>query len=484
MSREHVPPGVPPSGGEGVAPVPAGAVPEPAVASAHLPGFVDWCQDAVIGYARDGTINAWNRGAERVLGYSAAQMQGQSLARLLPIGTEDHWPALLAACVDPSGVMRYETTWQHADGRSIAIDLSCSNITDARGAMVQGAAIARDVSDRRGVERALRHSELRLTAILEQTSMGLAQMDFEGGFELVNPRFCEIVDRPARELYRMRVQDLIHPDDLQHILRVVRHLLVEHSHFTIEVRFLRPDAGIVWTSHSVTALLDPDRRPQHMISAVLDITEQKLASQHVELMLDELNHRVKNTLATVQSIAMQTMARAPDLESFRVAFGARLMALSKTHNLLAADVWTGAQLGDIVAGELAPYLREGEPIDAVDGPGRAHLHGGEVRLSPKQALALSMAIHELATNASKYGALSSAAGEVTVRWEVRGDGVDQRLRLHWSEAGGPPVEQPVRRGFGTRLITEGLAFELNGEAVLEYGKTGVSCVIDVPLSEA
>lgn len=471
---------------------PASSVPVPAAsasagaggqaeAGGSLAGFVEWSQDAIIGYLGDGTINAWNRGAERVLGYTGAQMRGQSLARLLPIGTEEQWPALLAACTDPAGVTRLETTWQRADGRSIAIDLSCSNLTDASGRVVQGGAIARDVSDRRGVERALRHSELRLTAILEQTSMGLAQTDFEGRFELVNPRFCEIVDRPARELYRMRVQDLIHPDDLQHVLRVVGHLLVEHSHFTIDVRFLRPDGAIVWTSHSVTALLDPDRRPQHLISAVLDITEQKLASQHVELMLDELNHRVKNTLATVQSIAMQTLARAPDLATFRAAFSARLLALSKTHNLLAADVWTGARLRDIVVGELEPYRREG-PLGE-GGEQRVHVVGGDLRLSPKHALALSMAIHELATNAGKYGALSVPAGSVTVQWRLRREDGVERLHLEWTEADGPPVAEPVRRGFGTRLITEGLAFELNGQAVLSYEPTGVKCVIDVPLSE-
>jgi two-component system CheB/CheR fusion protein len=337
------------------------------------------------------------------------------------------------------------------------------------------------VSDRRGVERALRQSELRLTAILEQTSMGLAQTDFEGRFELVNPRFCDIVGRTARELYRMRVQDIIHPDDVQHVLHVVRRLLVDHSHFQIDVRFLRPDGNVVWTSHSVTALLDSDRRPQHMISAVLDITEQKLASQHVELMLDELNHRVKNTLATVQSIAMQTMAKAPDLDTFRIAFSARLLALSKTHNLLAADAWTGARLRDIVVGELEPYRREGA---LGDSERRVHLVGEDVRLSPKHALALSMAFHELATNAGKYGALSDPAGSVTVRWRLRREDGGERLHLEWIESGGPPVSEPERRGFGTRLITEGVAFELNGQATLAYEPGGVQCVIDVPLVEA
>jgi two-component system CheB/CheR fusion protein len=447
----------------------------------RLASIVEWAKDAIIGYTPEGLVTSWNGGAVRVLGYTADEMRGRSLATLLPIGAEEEWPALLAACTDPEGVARFETTWQRKDGRAIAIDLSCATVVAADGRIVAGSAIARDVSDRRVVERALRQSELRLTAILEQTSMGLAQTDFHGRFELVNPRFCEIVGRTPRELYRMRVQDIIHPEDVEDVLRVVRRLLVDHSHFQIDVRFLRPDGSVVWTSHGVTALLDSDRRPQHMISAVLDTTAQKRAALHVELMLDELNHRVKNALATVQSIAMQTLARAPNLEAFRTAFSARLLALSKTHNLLAADAWTGARLRDVVAGELEPYRREVVPGD---GDSRVHILGDDVRLSPKHALALSMAFHELATNAGKYGALSEPTGSVTVRWALhREEGVDW-LRLEWTEAGGPPVTEPAGRGFGTRLITEGLAFELNGEASLTYDPTGVKCVIDVPLAEA
>jgi two-component system CheB/CheR fusion protein len=308
--------------------------------------------------------------------------------------------------------------------------------------------------------------------------MGLAQTDFRGRFELVNPRFAQFVGRTARELYRMRVQELIHPDDVEQVLQAVGLALAERTHFEIDVRFVRPDGGVVWTRHSITAMLDSDRRPQHLISAVLDITQQKLAMQHVELMLDELNHRVKNTLATVQAIALQTLAKAPDLESFKTAFSARLLALSNTHHLLAADAWTGARLHDIVAGELAPYQRE-------DGGGgeRVHVEGEEVLLSPKLALALSMAIHELATNAIKYGALSTGSGRVDIGWQLKAEGRHDRLQLQWVESGGPPVQASVRRGFGTRLITEGLAYELNGEASLQYEKTGVSCRIDVPLSE-
>ena len=192
-------------------------------------------------------------------------------------------------------------------------------------------------------------------------------------------------------------------------------------------------------------------------------------------MLAELNHRVKNTLASVQAIALQTLASAPSLEAFGKAFMSRLMALSNTHNLLAMDAWTGVGLREIVLAELAPYRQEGEA--------RAEVAGEPLRLDAKTALALGMALHELATNAGKYGALSVQEGCVDVHWETRQLLGRKWLRLRWVERNGPPVATPAKRGFGTRLITDGLGFELDGEVTLEFAPAGLVCIIDVPLPE-
>ncbi len=211
-----------------------------------------------------------------------------------------------------------------------------------------------------------------------------------------------------------------------------------------------------------------------------DITERHRAERHNEMMLAELNHRVKNTLATVQAIATQTAINAPDLAAFRESFQARLLALAHTHSLLAQEAWHGVALGDIVKRELAPYLHDS---DARLNDARVRLRGDALTLKPKQALALSMGLHELATNAGKYGALSVADGQVTVTWATRQ--VDQRvwLKLQWTETGGPLVQAPTRRGFGSRLIGDGLAYELDGNVTLEFLHSGVTCVIDLPMDE-
>jgi two-component system, chemotaxis family, CheB/CheR fusion protein len=247
-----------------------------------------------------------------------------------------------------------------------------------------------------------------------------------------------------------------------------------------EMTWMRPDGESVPLAISYSPVCDHDGTLFAGKLIARDITERVRAQRHTELMMAELNHRVKNTLATVQAIAHQTVVNAPDLETFKDSFLARLLALSHTHNLLARDAWTGAPLTGIVNNELAPYRHDSSTRE---NDGRVRLQGDEINLQPKQALALSMALHELATNAGKYGSLSVPTGKVTVTWATRSK--DQRLWLYlqWTEAGGPIVEPPTRRGFGSRLIEEGVPYELDGEVTHEFPRSGVTCTIDVPLDE-
>ncbi|WJR69537.1 HWE histidine kinase domain-containing protein [Neorhizobium sp. CSC1952] len=200
---------------------------------------------------------------------------------------------------------------------------------------------------------------------------------------------------------------------------------------------------------------------------------QRRAAQ-LRLLLDELNHRVKNTLATVQSIAHQTLRHAPTMAEGRKSLDARLIALSRAHNVLTREHWEGANLRELVAEALAAYSNG-------SGPRRFDVSGNDIRLLPKAGLAISMALHELATNAVKYGALSNENGHVRIRW---GGGEDAQLfRLEWSEIDGPPIEQPRRLGFGSRLIKHGLAQDLGGVVELHFEPDGLVFAIDAPLKE-
>jgi two-component system CheB/CheR fusion protein len=206
-----------------------------------------------------------------------------------------------------------------------------------------------------------------------------------------------------------------------------------------------------------------------------DITERKEADLHRTLLLHELGHRVKNALATVQAIATQTLKAAATPEAFAVLFSARLVALAKTHDLLTRGEWQGAALQDIVEAELEPYQNESRTRWRCDGP--------VLRLDAQKSLALGSAFHELATNAAKHGAFLVPSGHVEVTWERRQSATGLQLYLLWAETGGPRVQKSGRSGFGTRLIGDGLAYELDGEVALDFDAAGVRCVIDVPLVE-
>jgi two-component system, chemotaxis family, CheB/CheR fusion protein len=202
-----------------------------------------------------------------------------------------------------------------------------------------------------------------------------------------------------------------------------------------------------------------------------DISDRKRSDELRALMVNELNHRVKYTLATVQSIAAQSLRGTADPQ-IREAFESRLVALARTHDVLAFDSWEGAPLRNLLLQELKPYQSE-------DGT-RAVVEGPDVGLRPKAALALGMAFHELATNAAKYGALSNSAGQVRVTWNVQSSS-ESMLRLTWAESGGPKVTRNGRKGFGSKLIERGLALELNGSVRLDLAPGGLVCTMEIPL---
>lgn len=211
-------------------------------------------------------------------------------------------------------------------------------------------------------------------------------------------------------------------------------------------------------------------------AAQRELAERQRAEEQQRLLLNELNHRVKNTLATVQSIATQTLQVAVHPQAFEEAFVARLQALAHAHDILNNGGWQGAWLRAVLQSALAPHGGETD--------GRVALEGRDVWLPPHASLAFGMAFHELATNAAKYGALSSPQGRVTVSWQTVREEEGLRLRLRWREEGGPTVRPPRRRGFGTRLIERGLAYQLRGQASLAFLPEGVCCEVVMTLPEA
>jgi two-component sensor histidine kinase len=219
---------------------------------------------------------------------------------------------------------------------------------------------------------------------------------------------------------------------------------------------------------------DDARKPIRVVGIVQDITERKQAETQQRFLLDELNHRVKNTLATVQSIASQTLRSTSEPKRFRDAFESRLLALSKTHDLLTRNGWREADLYAIVEQELAPYRREKDDRITVSGP--------KVSLPARATINVGLVVHELTTNAVKYGALSVPQGHVDLGWSIatHADG-SSMLHASWRERNGPPVSEPTRRGFGSKLLQRSIEGELNGRVTLRFAPSGVTCDIEIPL---
>ena len=228
-----------------------------------------------------------------------------------------------------------------------------------------------------------------------------------------------------------------------------------------------------WYRISGVPLRDAAGRVSGALLAIVDIDQEKRAAEHQKLLVNELNHRVKNTLATVQSIAAQTLRNADTTAEARDAVESRLLALSRAHDVLTRENWEGASLSEVVGQAVEPYRTEGDK--------RLHVAGPDVRLPPHMALALAMALQELATNAVKYGALSNSKGAVHITWTVHNGAFPPRLALRWAEMEGPRVKAPRRRGFGSRLIERSLAQDLDGTVKIEFAPQGVICVVDAPI---
>jgi two-component sensor histidine kinase len=246
--------------------------------------------------------------------------------------------------------------------------------------------------------------------------------------------------------------------------------------YPAEYRIIRSDGRLMWMSGRGRVIeRGPDGKARRVANIVVDVTERKKSEERTKLLIDELNHRVKNTLATVQAIVAQSLRGERSSADARETIEARLQSLSTSHNLLTRESWEGAALHEVVSEAMRPFVRS-------DDDGQIRVEGRQVRLRPKVALSLGMALHELATNASKYGALSVATGQVAVRWTPATVDGAPYLDLFWTEQGGPLVKPRSRRGFGSRLIEQGLAHELGGSARLEYLPSGINCNIRFPLS--
>jgi PAS domain S-box-containing protein len=309
----------------------------------------------------------------------------------------------------------------------------------------------------------------RLAAIVESSGDAILSVDLDGVIATWNRGAEKLLGYTADEVIGKPVTMLIPPDREGEEPRILERIVRGERVEGYETERLRKDGSLVAISLSVSPIRDAGDTIIGASKIGRDITERRRAEENRELLLQESRHRIKNTLATVQAIAGQTLRHTPADE--QQAFLARLHALGEAHDLLTSENWDQAPLRDVVGRALKPFRPSQQERFAAEGP--------DVWVPANRSLMLTLTLHELATNAGKYGALSNGTGQVRVSWELVNNGEARRVRLCWRETGGPPVTVPERKGFGSLLIEQSFAGE--GQTHFEFEPEGLRCSLEVPL---
>jgi PAS domain S-box-containing protein len=361
-----------------------------------------------------------------------------------------------------------------ADGRAIWLAARGEVRRDAEGRPKRIVGVNFDITGRKKAEAGLRQSAERLQLALRAARMGDWTWDATTDFVLLSDRAAEIFGVPVDPpMTWTAMRSMLHPADAQKAAQAVETAVETNTLYDIEYRVRRSaDGAKVWVAAQGQCIHDPDGTLVGITGVVQDISERKRTEERQHLLIRELHHRVKNTLATVQAIVGSTARTASSIEDFYESFVGRIVSLAQTHNLLTEDYWQKASLAEMLRNELGPFD---------DGKARVTLAGPPVELTSEAAVPIGMAIHELTTNAVKHGALSIPGGSVEVLWRVIEDEEASRLVFAWTERGGPPVQVPSRQGFGSRLLQRVLATQLQADVQMDFDPDGIRFRMNVPL---
>jgi PAS domain S-box-containing protein len=323
--------------------------------------------------------------------------------------------------------------------------------------------------ERARAQRDLRRSEQRFRTIVETAQEGIWAVDARGNTLVVNARMAALLGTTQVAMSGRPLQDYCFPEDLEELAERMSANKAGHTE-EFEFRFRREDGSALHVLAATAPLRDGDGAIIGGLAGFLDLSERKKAEERQHVLMNELAHRGKNLLAVIQSIAGRSLTGARTLDEGRAAFTGRLQALSNTYSHLIDESFEGAPLGDIIESELASF------------GGRVHRSGPNLMLTAKMAQTFALIIHELATNAAKYGALSVAAGQIHVSWAVQEARGERRFTFDWREEGGPPAKPPIHQGFGTILVSRVAGMEMECTPQVNYGQAGFRYHLDAALS--
>jgi PAS domain S-box-containing protein len=438
--------------------------------NALLAAVVASSMDAVFSIDANARIQTWNKAAERLYGYAADEAIGQPL-RLLAPDPASYAPGDLFRRALHGEQIYFEAFRRRKDGALVEVGISSGPIRDLQGNVVGISVVHRDISERKRSERELQQTQQWLELAQEAGGVGTWDYDPESG-DVRWPReaFRQLSYdaknlRPSLAAFR----DRVHPEDQDGLesIRNQERTAEPGTQFQIELRLVRPDGGLCWIDRRSRVVVHEERR--RVIGVNVDITGRKKQEDTLLFIMNELSHRTKNILSVVQAMATQTARYCGTYAVFEESFLGRIQALAQSHDLLVSQNWQGALLSDLILAQLTPFVEDEDRVET-EGP--------PVALRTEAAQALGIVLHELATNASKYGALTAPGGKIRIHWEITEPGI----QLEWREHDGPLVKPSMRRGFG-RIVIERMARDMFGlESKLELLPTGVRWRTSIPVS--
>jgi PAS domain S-box-containing protein len=426
----------------------------------------------------DGRFLRANAAMCRFVGYTEAELLDMTVWDLThPDERESQREPVRRLISGEASEFDVEKRYIRKDGTAVWARTTANVVCDEHGVPVRDIAVIQDIDAHKRAEQALRASRDRLELALDAARLGSWQFDAARRMFSGDARGKEIfgVDAGRDEAPFDDILLRLHPDDVELVLKAIAAALdpADPKRAVSQFRLLGPRGEVRWVETLGQAYFEgegPERRGVTIVGTCQDVTARKEREEKEHLLMREINHRAKNMLSVVHAIAHQTVTKNP--EDFITRFSERIQALSANQDLLVRNEWNGVEVADLVHAQLAPFV-------GLIGS-RIAVHGPRLRLTASSAQALGLALHELATNAGKYGALSNDRGRVDVAWGANGES----FTMHWTESAGPPVCPPKRRGFGSTVIDVMAGRSLGGEVDLDYAPSGVTWRLTCPAANA
>ncbi|WP_375289570.1 PAS domain S-box protein [Qipengyuania sp.] len=436
----------------------------PEIDAVRFATIVAHSSDAIVSKTLEGVVESWNPAAERLFGWSAEEMIGESIRRIVPPDRQDEEDAILARVCSGDIVPKFETMRLTKSGSEIPVAVTVSPMRDASGAIVGASKIANDLREQYNLREGLKEKSDQFTALAENIPQLAWIADPKGYIYWYNRRWFDFTGTTLESMEGWGWRKVHHPDHVDRVVDKVQRAWDSGEPWEDTFPLRRHDGVYRWFLSRANPLRDEAGNVILWCGTNTDITDQREASERIGLLMQEVNHRARNMLAIVQAIISRSSGRSA--EALSTSLRNRIRALASSQELLNGGDWSGARVKHVVGTQV---LHVAEP-----GSDQLRISGDDdlvMRAQPSEALGL--AIHELATNALTYGSLSSPTGRVDIAWSLNGTPHDGEFEITWQESGGPKITSPLSSGFGTILMKRNVELAFGGKVKLEFAEEGL-----------